>query len=472
MFCPVCGTENPDASRYCANCGAVPVSRPAQYLSLERQVDMAPASLEMRTADITSEDRENEEREPVEFMAAEEKTTVSLWPSETVFAPTSDTDNERAARDHQVPLAIFEDDQADDVFEQSLSGVPLEAFAEAIDDGGESIPIPKSPLPSVIQLEVFAPEQFPVAASSVPAFEYVASSNARLVPKEAIVDKRNGHSPLLRGQKPVRIAGIILLVILFFGAGIGTGIWLNTIQVPVISKPADIPVVIEETHVAPLPPGMAYVTGGEFLMGSDYGDTLSKPAHLVKVEPFFIDRTEVTNEAYLKFVAETGHDPPVGWKNGFYPEGQGEFPVTGITWYEAAEYATWTGKRLPTEAEWEFAARGSDGRIYPWGNEWDPSLANVDNVSKGVRKVGDGGKSPFSIFDMSGNAWEWTASDAKPYSGGKDFPLSKLRLKVIRGGNWQSDSKTANTTFRGYYGAAGEKNYNGTSFRCVKDETK
>jgi gamma-glutamyl hercynylcysteine S-oxide synthase len=96
-------------------------------------------------------------------------------------------------------------------------------------------------------------------------------------------------------------------------------------------------------------------------------------------------------------------------------------------------------------------------------------LANAGNISKGVRNVGEGGRSPFGLFDMSGNAWEWTASDAKSYPNGKEFPWSRTRLKIIRGGNWQSNENTATTTFRGYYGAIGEREYNGTGFRCVKD---
>ena len=216
---------------------------------------------------------------------------------------------------------------------------------------------------------------------------------------------------------------------------------------------------------------MVYVPGGDFLMGSDDAEELSRPAHFVSVRPFFIDRTEVTNEAYRKFVEATGYDPPPTWKDGAFAPGEEEVPVTGVTWYDAAAYAAWGGKRLPTEAEWEFAARGIEGRKYPWGNEWHPSLANVDNTAKSLRRVGEGTPSPLGIFDMAGNAWEWTASDARAYPGSKEFPRSRLRLKIIRGGNWKSNSETSAATFRGFYGASGEKDYSSTSFRCVKDIT-
>jgi formylglycine-generating enzyme required for sulfatase activity len=217
---------------------------------------------------------------------------------------------------------------------------------------------------------------------------------------------------------------------------------------------------------------MVYISGGEFVMGSDAGDEFSRPAHSVTVGPFFIDQTEVTNEDYERFVSATKHTPPPNWTNGEFPEGKGRFPVTGVTWYDAAEFAAWVGKRLPTEEEWEFAARGTDNLLYPWGNEWNPALANVDKRSGGIRAVGEGGKSLFGLFDMAGNAWEWTASDARSFAGGKKSPKSRLHLKIIRGGNWQSDSRTASSVFRGYYGAVGEREYNSTGFRCVRDLRK
>src|SRR5688572_1012757 len=128
---------------------------------------------------------------------------------------------------------------------------------------------------------------------------------------------------------------------------------------------------------------MAYVPGGDFTMGRDDGDEYERPAHLVTVKPFFIDLNEVTNEDYEKFVKEKGYQPPASWKTGTYPEGAGRLPVTGVNWEDANAYAAWAGKRLPTEEEWEFAARGADGRTYPWGNEWQPGQANADKANKG-----------------------------------------------------------------------------------------
>ena len=229
--------------------------------------------------------------------------------------------------------------------------------------------------------------------------------------------------------------------------------------------PADTPTAAHPV----VPEGMVLVPGGDFLMGSDDAEELSRPAHFVSLRPYFIDRTEVTNEQYRAFVEATGYDPPAMWKDGLLPVGQERFPVTGVTWYDAAAYAAWAGKRLPTEAEWEFAARGTEGRRYPWGDKWDASFANVAEPSGGLRAVGEGMSTPLGVFDMAGNAWEWTASDARPYPGGKEFPWSRLRMKIIRGGNFKSNAESSAATFRGYYGASGEKDYSSTSFRCMKD---
>jgi formylglycine-generating enzyme required for sulfatase activity len=225
-------------------------------------------------------------------------------------------------------------------------------------------------------------------------------------------------------------------------------------------------------NVGPVPPGMALVPGGEFEMGRAEGDEFESPPHRVVVKPFFIDLYEVTCEEYTRFIGETGHTHPVGWRGGTYPQGSMRMPVTGVTWYDAAMYARWANKRLPTEQEWEFAARGKDGRIYPWGGEWLPGKANAnDSVSGKLAEVGTYDSiSPFGAYDMSGNAWEWTASDLKPYPGGRlTVEVAGKDLKVIRGGSWRESPKEATATYRGYLLASGSQDYSATGFRCVRD---
>lgn len=222
----------------------------------------------------------------------------------------------------------------------------------------------------------------------------------------------------------------------------------------------------------PKPPtGMVYVAGGDFTMGRDDGEIAEQPPHKASVRQFFIDRTEVTNEDYAKFIKDADHKPPLTWKDGNYPSGDGLKPVTGVNWDDANAYAKWAGKRLPTEEEWEFAARGTTGNLYPWGNRWEADKANANGASRAVMEVGKTeGKSPFGIYDMVGNAWEWTADEFKPYPNGKMPPnLPKGKLRVLRGGSFESSSQYATTTYRAGWLARGANTYDQTSFRCVKD---
>jgi formylglycine-generating enzyme required for sulfatase activity len=218
---------------------------------------------------------------------------------------------------------------------------------------------------------------------------------------------------------------------------------------------------------------MVTVPGGEFTMGSDSGDAYERPAHKVIVKPFLIDINEVTCQEYEAFIKATGHKAPQGWVNGTYPHGGAHWPVTGVDWYDATAYAQWVRKRLPTEEEWEFAARGTTGWRYPWGNEWMSEAANTGSTSNHqLADVGEysKGASPFGAFDMVGNAWEWTASKLIAYPGGQ-IPKQPNGLMVIRGGSWQERQGQATATYRGYLPASGGKDYSATSFRCAKDES-
>jgi eukaryotic-like serine/threonine-protein kinase len=227
--------------------------------------------------------------------------------------------------------------------------------------------------------------------------------------------------------------------------------------------------------IPPEPPtGMAYVPGGEFLMGSDIGDEVERPQHSVTVNPFFIDLYEVTNEEYEEFIEATGHKAPRGWTNGHHRPGAARRPVTGVDWEDANAYAEWKGKRLPTEEEWELAARGTDGRRFPWGDQWKPQAANAASTGHAhPDNVGGhpAGLSPFGAFDMAGNVWEWTASDFTPYSGGQASAKSTDELKVIRGGSYQSRMNEATTTVRRGHPARGGQDYQDVGFRCATDAT-
>lgn len=217
------------------------------------------------------------------------------------------------------------------------------------------------------------------------------------------------------------------------------------------------------------PEGMVFVPEGEFTMGDD-SEQYSRPSRKVKVKGFFIDVYEVTNEQYQRYIEATGARPPKGWSRKTFPKGKGRYPVTGVTWDDAVAFAKWRGMRLPTEEEWEYAARGSDGRKFPWGDEWVDGNANT--LSAGLVEVGKfPGRSPFGLFDMAGNAWEWTSSDAGAYPGGEAFATKSSREeKVIRGGRFGATPDKVTVFFRRPYPVKGSPlGYRDLGFRCVKD---
>lgn len=168
---------------------------------------------------------------------------------------------------------------------------------------------------------------------------------------------------------------------------------------------------------------MVRVPAGEFL----YGDEKEKR----ELPEFWIDKTPVTNAEYARFVAATGHKPPEHWKGKTPPKKIADHPVVYVSWRDAVAYAEWAGKRLPTEEEWEKAVRGTDGRKYPWGDEFDSSLCNTDKSGIGtttaVGKYSPAGDSPYGCVDMAGNVWEWCA----------DWYDEDENYKVLRGGSWQ-----------------------------------
>ena len=185
------------------------------------------------------------------------------------------------------------------------------------------------------------------------------------------------------------------------------------------------------------PPGTLPVSGGLIEIGGT-GSTI--PAQKVAVDSFFIGETEVTNEQYLEFVKETNHQAPHGWKDGHYPAGAANQPVTGVTWQDAVDYCQWLSTRiganvrLPLEAEWELAARGQQAFRYPWGNEWDDRAAASENKNGFVHAVKSypAGRSPFGAYDMAGNVWEWVG-DVRD-SDGKTTPIEQAPSRVIKGG--------------------------------------
>ncbi len=215
-----------------------------------------------------------------------------------------------------------------------------------------------------------------------------------------------------------------------------------------------------------VPEGMVYIPGGTLRMGREGGDKFERPTHSVAVAPFFMDRTEVTNEQYQKFITETGRNAPSHWQAGAFATEEGKFPVVNVSWQDAAEYARWSGRRLPTEAEWEFAARGTQAKLYPWGEKWETGRSNTREGGAGrIVAVGSfpQGASQFGILDLSGNVWEWTANELTSYA---DSNQVLAPGRVIRGGAWDVPRDRATATYRGV--VQPERAYDKTGFRCAK----
>jgi len=215
-------------------------------------------------------------------------------------------------------------------------------------------------------------------------------------------------------------------------------------------KPAREPRSVPATS---LEPEMILIPAGRFIMGSDLRkDKLAyageQPQHTLYLPDYYIARTPVTNVQYGAFVRATGHRTPYHLEDGKIPRGEEQHPVTAVSWNDAIAYCRWlsevAGKSycLPSEAEWEKAARGMDGRIYPWGNRWDASRCNCwESGPRGTTPVGayPRGASPYGVLDMAGNVWEWTRSLYRGYpydstDGREDLGVDGHR--VLRGGSF------------------------------------
>jgi formylglycine-generating enzyme required for sulfatase activity len=207
------------------------------------------------------------------------------------------------------------------------------------------------------------------------------------------------------------------------------------------------------------------------------------PQHKVYLDSYWMDLYEVTNAQYKKFIDATKRRSPAHFRNRTYPPGKADHPVTEVTWYDAEAYCTWAGKRLPTDQEWEKAARGTDGRMFPWGNEFDVNKANTPQRWATLKQEGDTmpvgsfpeGVSPYGLYDMSGNVWEWTSSWYKAYPG-NTHPSENYgeQYKTLKGGSWWDCSfykcGMSAPVFNRAFFIRGTHNKS-FGFRCAKDAT-
>ena len=257
-----------------------------------------------------------------------------------------------------------------------------------------------------------------------------------------------------------------------------------------------------ENPLSPSDPDMMFIPAGEFEMGSNdkEAEDDEKPRHAVHLDAFHIDRYEVTNAQYKKFVdanpqwqknriPEKYHDGDYlkHWNGNNYPPGKGNHPVVYVSWYAAMAYAEWAGKRLPTEAEWEKAARGNRySRRYPCGDSIDSSKVNYGEEIGDTTPVGSYDANGYGLYDMAGNVWEWCLDEydadfypisprRNPLAGGTvngilSNWIDVSSVRVLRGGSWVSNAKFVRVSDRTRFTPRITNNARG--FRCVKSVTQ
>lgn len=258
-----------------------------------------------------------------------------------------------------------------------------------------------------------------------------------------------------------RVKWAIFLTVVFLTSLPIMGI-LNTPK-PVIQEPG-VPteqVDVASLNATPVAEEMVEIPAGPFVRGTNAGGFNEQPERVIEVDAFVIDRFEVTNHQYQAFVAATGHRkaaPPSRYAKNVAKMSGINQPVTYVSWNDAEAFCQWKGKRLPTEAEWEKAMRGVDGRLWPWGNEADFLSANLGSANDGFEATAPVGsfkrdQSPFGIYDGAGNIMEWVADwygeDAyrEPTANNPRGPDHGI-YKILRGGGYTSTGKDIRITNR------------------------
>lgn len=298
------------------------------------------------------------------------------------------------------------------------------------------------------------------AASSMPSFPHVDVS----------------LTPAKKSSLPLIMVAVIVVLLGVGGGGAYMMLHSKT-PTPQPGKPANpndpnIPTV-------PLKNELIEIPGGTFQMGR-VGATVSElPVHAVTLQPFYIDKTEVTNAEYAQFVNETQHEPPANWAGGKPIPGQEALPVTFVSNDDAVAFAAWRSKRdgvqyrLPTEEEWEYAARGGDqGNIYSWGNSWvDGYAVTKSSGATAPKPVGTSpnDKTRWGAMDMMGNVYEWTSTKAVYYQGSTLKVEGEQRAwHVIRGASYATDQlpKPISATRRDFF--SGNTKVSVLGFRLVR----
>ena len=289
-------------------------------------------------------------------------------------------------------------------------------------------------MPPSMDPEMTRVQGSPMNPNSAANSAHVAPS----APAKMIVD----FSRPKRKSTPLVIIGAAVFVLVLGGIGISAYLMLRKTSSTGNPSPTPTPVPSPKTTA-----DLVAIDGGTFLMGRKAGPPQETPAHFVTVQPFQMDRTEVTNAEYADFVRETNHPAPTRWISNKPPFGQENWPVVNVTFADANAFAAWRSKRdgvtyrLPTEEEWEYAARnGERADLYPWGSEWKDGVAVLRDAAPAPVGSHAGGRNRWGVDDLIGNVWEWTSSKASVYPGNSNrVPKSMVEWITMRGGGYVSD---------------------------------
>lgn len=478
--CTGCGRPRPSAGQFCGFCGTTVVPETALPAAITETPVVARTTSVLELPDVVLLGLHAREADTTDETQLETIGQHSLPMSPPV--PEQELDRVEAFVPPEVNVEGLETDESlavDEVLDIDLSiadNAAPELATAAPNDG-----VVESAQPSDYEEMPPDPAAQPDGVSDVRGVEAgpTARVPARGWPAPATDDPHSStdvRTGPTRGWIVAGLAGVFALVVVGLAAALGS--WVESDSAK--SAPVDTG---KKSGSPDVPTGMVYVPGGTFEMGSTVAGENAGPPHTVTVEPFFIDVHEVSCARYLEFVKATGHRPPPSWRDGRFPEGNASRPVTDVDWDDAVAFCAWAGYRLCTEKEWEFAARGTDGRTYPWGSEWKADGGNFGaGTSKGLTSVGTfpAGASPFGVLDMAGNAFEWTSTEFRAYPGGtlpddwtESMAVEGWEFKVVRGGCWGAGASEVTTTVRVGLLARSTKgakrDYEQTGFRCARD---